>query len=290
MKGVILAAGTGTRLKPITMSYSKHLIPVYDKPMIYYPLSILMLADIKDIIIVINKEHLNLYKKILGNGNQFGIKIKYVIQSKPKGITDAIISCKKYLNNKPFTVILGDNIFYGNKLILSLQKSLKSNIGCTIFTYQVDNPSDYGIISYKNSKPFKIVEKPKFTKSNHAITGLYIFDSRAFEYSKNIKYSKRGELEITMLLNEYLKRNKINIKDLGRGTTWLDTGTFENLSNASQFIYIIEKRQGLKISCPEEISFRKGWIKKNELKKIINMYSNNPYSKYLNNILNDENI
>ncbi len=288
-KGIILAGGLGNRLYPITLSISKQILPVYDKPMIYYPLSTLMLSDIKDILIISSSTHIDLFKNLLNDGSDFGIKIKYQIQEYPKGIAQALLLAKKFVNKNPFTLILGDNIFYGNNLQnILIQASDKRN-GATIFGYRVTNPKEFGIVEFdKNNKVKSIVEKPKKPKSDYAVTGLYFYDYKAINYAEKIKPSKRGELEITDINNLYLKNKNLNVIKLNRGFSWLDTGTSESLIEAGKFVEIIEKRQGLKISCPEEIAYKKKWISKTKIIKKINKYGASQYSNYLKKIINEE--
>ena len=284
-KGIILAGGTGSRLSPLTKIINKQLLPLYDKPLVFYPLSILMLAGIRDILIITNpNEDIN-FKKILGNGSNFGIKIQYLTQNKPNGLPEAFIIGEKFINNKNVALILGDNFFYGQGFTKRLKQKTKAKSGSTIFTYQVNNPEDYGIVEIKNKKIFSIKEKPKNSKSNLAITGLYFFDHNVVNFSKKLKPSKRGELEIVDLLKEYLSRKKLKIEYMGRGSAWLDTGNAESLFETSQFISNIEKRQGLKIACLEEIALNNKWISKNIIKKQINFYGNCEYSRYLRKLI-----
>jgi len=284
-KGIILAGGTGSRLSPLTKVLNKQLLPLYDKPLIFYPLSILMLSNIRDILIITNpNEDIN-FKKILGNGSNFGIKIQYKEQRKPNGLPEAFIIGEKFINKKNVALILGDNFFYGQGFTNRLKKITKKNLGSTIFTYQVKNPQDYGVAIVKNKKIIDIKEKPKKTKSNLAITGLYFFDKNVTNFSKKLKPSKRKELEIVDLLKEYLKRKKLKFEFMGRGSAWLDTGSIENLFETSQFISSIEKRQGLKIACLEEIALNKKWITKTIINKQIKFYGNCNYSKYLKNLI-----
>jgi glucose-1-phosphate thymidylyltransferase len=284
-KGIILAGGTGSRLSPLTKVLNKQLLPLYDKPLIFYPLSILMLSNIRDILIITNpNEDIN-FKKILGNGSNFGIKIQYKEQRKPNGLPEAFIIGEKFINKKNVALILGDNFFYGQGFTNRLKKITKKNLGSTIFTYQVKNPQDYGVAIVKNKKIIDIKEKPKKTKSNLAITGLYFFDKNVTHFSKKLKPSKRKELEIVDLLKEYLKRKKLKFEFMGRGSAWLDTGSIENLFETSQFISSIEKRQGLKIACLEEIALNKKWITKTTINKQIKFYGNCNYSKYLKNLI-----
>jgi glucose-1-phosphate thymidylyltransferase len=284
-KGIILAGGTGSRLSPLTKVLNKQLLPLYDKPLIFYPLSILMLANIRDILIITNpNEDIN-FKKILGDGSNFGIKIQYQEQKKPNGLPEAFIIGEKFINKKNVALILGDNFFYGQGFTNRLKKIIKKKTGSTIFTYQVNNPQDYGVAIIKNNKIISLKEKPKKTKSNLAITGLYFFDKNVTNFSRKLKPSKRKELEIIDLLKEYLKRKKLNYEFMGRGSAWLDTGSVENLFETSQFISSIEKRQGLKIACLEEIALNRKWITKNTINKQIKFYGNCNYSKYLKNLI-----
>jgi len=284
-KGIILAGGKGSRLSPLTKVINKQLLPLYDKPLIFYPLSILMLAGIRDVLIITNPgEDIN-FKKILGNGSNFGIKIKYTEQSKPNGLPEAFILGEQFINNQNIALILGDNFFYGQGFTNRLKEKTNFNSGATIFTYQVNNPEDYGIVEFKNNKVLNIKEKPKKTKSNLAITGLYFFDKNVVNFSKKLKPSKRKELEIVDLLKKYLKIRKLRIEFMGRGSSWLDTGNVDSLHETSQFISNIEKRQGLKIACLEEIALNNKWISKNIIEKQINYYGNCAYSKYLKKVI-----
>ena len=284
-KGIILAGGTGSRLSPLTKVINKQHLPLYDKPLIFYPLSILMLAGIRDVLIITNpNEDIN-FKKILGNGSNFGIKIQYLTQNKANGLPEAFIIGEKFINKKNVALILGDNFFYGQGFTKRLKQKTKAKSGSTIFTYQVNNPEDYGIVEMKNEKILNIREKPKNSKSNLAITGLYFFDHNVVNISKKLKPSKRKELEIVDLLKEYLKRKKLKIEYMGRGSAWLDTGNAESLFETSQFISNIEKRQGLKIACLEEIALNNKWISENIIKKQINFYGNCEYSRYLKKLI-----
>ena len=284
-KGIILAGGKGSRLSPLTKVTNKQLLPLYDKPLIFYPLSILMLAGIRDILIITNpNEDIN-FKKVLGNGSNFGIKIQYLAQNKPNGLPEAFIIGEKFINKKNVALILGDNFFYGQGFTRRLKQKTKIKSGSTIFIYQVNNPEDYGIVEMKNNKILNIREKPKNSKSNLAITGLYFFDHNVVNVSKKLKPSKRKELEIVDLLKEYLKRKKLKIEYMGRGSAWLDTGNAESLFETSQFISNIEKRQGLKIACIEEIALNNKWISENIIKKQINFYGNCEYSRYLKKLI-----
>lgn len=284
-KGIILAGGKGSRLSPLTKIFNKQLLPLYDKPMIFYPLSVLMLAGIRDILIITNPNEDTQFKKVFQNGQDLGIRISYIEQKKPNGLPEAFIIGEKFINNSDVALILGDNFFYGQGFGETLRKRSKHKSGVTVFTYQVNNPEKYGIIEIKNKKIINIVEKPKKSKSNLAITGLYFFDKNVTNFSRKLKPSKRKELEIVDLLKQYLKIKKINIEYLGRGSSWLDTGTIENLFETSQFISNIEKRQGLKIACLEEISLNNKWISKKQIKNRINFYGDCDYSKYLKKLI-----
>lgn len=285
-KGIILAGGNGTRVGPITKSISKQLIPLFDKPIIFYSLSILMLMNIKKILIITKPEDIHLYKKILNNGADFGIEIKYEIQSSPRGLPDAFILGETFIKKQNVALILGDNFFHGQSLteILNLQvKKFKS--GAQIFTYNVKNPQNYGVVEYKRNNKLLLVEKPKKSKSNNAITGLYFFDKNVSNYSKKLKKSKRGELEIVDLINQYNKERKLKIYSLGRGSSWLDTGNCEDILKASNYINILENRQNLKIGCIEEIAYKKKFIDKLKLKKRIKFYGKCSYSEYLSKLI-----
>jgi glucose-1-phosphate thymidylyltransferase len=284
-KGIILAGGKGSRLGPLTKATNKQLLPLYDKPLIFYPLSILMLARIRDILIITNPNEDSNFKKILGDGSNFGIKIQYLIQSKPNGIPEAFIIGEKFINKQNIALILGDNFFYGQGFTKRLREQIKIKSGSTIFTYKVNNPQDYGIVEIKNNKILKITEKPKKSKSDLAITGLYFFDKSVVNLSKKLKPSKRKELEIVDLLKRYLKVKKLKFEFMGRGSAWLDTGNAESLFETSQFISNIEKRQGLKIACLEEIALNNKWVSKSTIKKQINFYGNCDYSKYLKKLI-----
>jgi glucose-1-phosphate thymidylyltransferase len=284
-KGIILAGGKGTRLSPLTKVINKQLLPLYDKPLIFYPLSILMLAGIRDILIITNTFEDRNFKKILGDGSSFGIRIQYLGQDEPNGLPEAFIIGEKFINNNSVALVLGDNFFYGQGFTKRLREKTKRHLGATIFTYQVNNPQDYGIVEMKNNRITNIIEKPKKTISNLAITGLYFFDKNAVDLSKKLKPSKRKELEIVDLLKAYLKIKKLNIEFMGRGSAWLDTGNPDSLFETSQFIANIEKRQGLKIACLEEIALNYKWISKLEIKKQIKFYGNCHYSDYLKKLL-----
>lgn len=286
MKGIILAGGTGTRLYPITIATSKQLLPVFDKPMIYYPLSILMLMNIRDILIITTPHDSELFKKLLEDGSQWGININYETQSAPNGIAEAFIIGEKFIGNDNVTLILGDNIFYGANLEKNLLNAVNSLNGGYVFAYYVNDPERYGIIEIdKNGNPISIEEKPKNPKSNFAVTGLYIYNNEVINIAKNLKPSKRGELEITDVNKAYLEKGKLKVEILSRGTAWLDTGTPESLLEACNFIETIEHRQGLKIACLEEIAYRKGFINKENITKMIEKYKNNQYAEYLKKIV-----
>ena len=285
-KGIILAGGTGSRLNPLTKVTSKQLLPIYDKPMIYYPLTTLMIAGIKEILIICNPEHLDGFKNLLDNGNKWGISIEYICQPKPEGIAQAFILGENFIDNSPCVLILGDNLFYGNELTFLLKKANRNINESTIFLYPVSEPSRYGIATFdKNKKALTIEEKPKHPKSNYAVTGIYFFDNEVIKYAKELNPSKRGELEITDINNKYLKKNKLNVEILGRGMAWLDTGTFDALQEAGTFIRTLEKRQGLKVGCPEEIAWRKGLINDKEFKRLAEEDCKNIYGNYLLEIL-----
>ena len=286
MKGIILAGGNGTRLFPATNVISKQLLPVYDKPMIYYPLSTLMLAGIREILIISSPRDIPNFKKLLGNGSQIGLNIKYAVQKKPEGLAQAFIIGENFIDNQNCALILGDNIFYGHNLVSLMKESCNLENGARIFAYPVSNPKSFGIVNF-NKKGFvaAIEEKPKLPKSNYAITGLYFYDSNVTKIAKKLKPSKRGELEITDINKEYLSKKMLEVKKLGRGFAWLDTGTHNTLLEASQFIETIEKRQGLKIACIEEIALNEKYISLSKFKSNIKRYNNNQYGKYLLQIL-----
>ena len=287
MKGIVLAGGTGSRLWPVTKSVSKQLIPVYDKPMIYYPLSTLMLAGIRDVLIITTQQDQPLFKNLLGSGENFGINLSYEIQLSPKGLAEAFIIAEDFLQGESALMVLGDNIFHGNGLGNELSTAIPQS-GGHIFTYKVANPSDYGILEIdSNGNPISVTEKPQNFVSNLAITGLYFFDSEVVAIAKNVVPSLRGELEITSIINHYLQNRSLSYTKLSRGTAWLDTGNPNSLNDAAAYIRIIEERTGLKIACPEEIAFRKGWLDKKQLKSAIDSLGKNQYQSYLENILNE---
>ena len=285
-KGIILAGGMGTRMSPLTKAVNKQLLPLYDKPLIYYPLSILMLAGIRNILIIVNKGQLNQFRKILPEKNNLGIKIQYREQSKPRGLPDAFILGEKFIEKDNIALILGDNFFYGQSLTKVLKNSTSLKEGAKIFLHSVKNPNLYGVATISSgNKVVKLVEKPKKSKSNLAITGLYFFDNKVIEYSKKLKPSDRNELEITQLLNQYKNKKKLKAEFIGRGATWLDAGNIKDFYDASNFISTIENRQGLKIACIEEIAYLNKWISKKEIKNAMNFYGNCDYSKYLQKLI-----
>ena len=284
-KGIILAGGLGTRMSPITKSVNKQLLPIYDKPLIYYPLSVLMLAGIKEILIIVNKGQVNQFKKILKNGENFGIKIQYKEQKKPNGLPEAFIIGEKFINNNSVALILGDNFFYAQSLTKTLQKTTKLKSGAKVFLHPVSNPRLYGIATIKNKKIINLKEKPSTTTSNLAVTGLYFFDKNVVKLSKTLKPSKRNELEIIDLLNKYRKKNKLSAEFLGRGGAWLDAGSIDDYYDTTSFVSAIQKRQGFKIACLEEIALNKKWITKKILYDSIKFYGNCDYSRYLKRLL-----
>ena len=284
-KGIILSGGKGTRMSPLTKAVNKQLLPIYDKPLIYYPLSILMLAKIRDILIVVNKGQLEQYKKLLPDGKHLGIKISYVEQDKPRGLPDAFILGEKFIGKSGVSLILGDNFFYGQYLSEKLKQSIKVKNGAKVFLHKVKSPEKYGVAKIKKDKIILIKEKPKKYFSDFAITGLYFFDKNVVRYSKELKPSKRGELEITDLLNKYKKKNKLSADFIGRGGAWLDTGSISDYYKTSNFVSAIENRQGFKIACIEEIAFLNKWITKKHVKNSIKFYGNCEYSTYLKKLI-----
>jgi len=285
-KGIILAGGRGTRMSPLTKAVNKQLLPIYDKPLIYYPLSILMLAGIKEILIIVNKGQLNQFKKILDNGKRFGVKITYAEQETPKGLPDAFILGERFIGKDHIALILGDNFFYGQSLTKKLKNCVKIKSGCKILVHPVNKPELYGVASVnKKNKIILLKEKPKNSQSNLAVTGLYFFDNKVINYSKSLKPSKRNELEIVDLLNKYRKKNSLNAEFLGRGGAWLDTGSIDDFYNTSAFVSSLENRQGLKIACLEEIALNYNWITKKQIKEAINFYGKCIYSDYLKKLI-----
>lgn len=284
MKGIILAGGSGTRLYPLTRAVSKQILPVYDKPMIYYPLSCLMLAEIREVLIISTPRDLPVFKELFGDGSQLGMKFEYAVQDKPRGLADAFIVGKKFIGNDSVALVLGDNIFYGQRFSESLsnaRKRVETEGGATIFGYFVKDPTAYGVVEFdKNGKALGIEEKPANPKSNYAVPGLYFYDNSVVKIAENVKPSARGEIEITSVNNEYLAQQKLNVEILGRGFAWLDTGTYEGLSEAGNFIETIQKRQGMYVACIEEIAFNNGWITKNALLEIAKGFKTD-YGAYL---------
>ncbi len=289
-KGIILAGGTGSRLFPMTQVVSKQLLPIYDKPMIYYPLSTLMLAGIREILIITRPSDQILFKKLLNDGSQWGLKINYLVQDEPKGISEAFLIAEKFIDQKPVTLILGDNLFYGDNLSAQLNKYIYQKSGATIFSYLVNNPQRYGVVEFDgNKRVIDIIEKPKNPKTSYAITGIYFYDGSVVEKAKKLIPSARGELEITDLNLMYLREKRLNVEVLGTGTAWLDTGTFSSLHQASEYIKILEDRQGVKIGCPEEISWENSWINDDQLLKLTKPLLKSGYGEYLLKLISKKN-
>lgn len=288
-KGIILAGGSGTRLYPVTLGINKQLLPVYDKPLIYYPLSCLMLAGIRDILIITTPLDVDQYKRLLQDGRQWGLNFTYAIQERPEGLAQAFIIGESFIGTSSSALVLGDNIYYAHHLSDMLKKANQINEGAVIFTYPVDNPQAYGVVEFDHhKKPIRIIEKPKHPPSNCAVTGLYFYDNQVVDIAKNVKPSLRGELEISCINQYYLDINQLTVMDLGRGSAWLDSGTHDALLQASQFIETIEKRQGLKIACPEEIAFRCNYIDVEQLERLAHSLGKSAYGQYLLKILNEE--
>lgn len=282
MKGIILAGGSGTRLYPITKAISKQITPIYDKPMIYYPLSVLMLAGIREILIISTPRDVVVFEELLEDGSNFGLKISYAVQEKPNGLAEAFLIGEKFIGKDSCALVLGDNIFYGHGFTGMLKEASSKEKGATIFGYYVNNPKDFGVVEFdKNGKAISLEEKPENPKSNYAIPGLYFYDNTVVEKAKKVKPSKRGELEITTLNEMYLKENNLNVVSLGRGMAWLDTGTHDALLEASNFVKTIQSRQGVMVACPEEISYRNGWIDKHKIKELAEPLLKSEYGRYL---------
>jgi glucose-1-phosphate thymidylyltransferase len=285
-KGIILAGGSGTRLYPVTQAVSKQLMPVYDKPMVYYPLTTLMLAGIRDILLISTPHDTPRFAELLGDGSQWGLNIQYCVQPSPDGLAQAFILGKDFVGNNPSALVLGDNIFYGHELVEKLYSANDRTSSATIFAYHVTDPERYGVVEFdKNYKALSIEEKPAKPRSNYAVTGLYFYDNQVCDLATSIKPSARGELEITDLNRIYLNQNALNVEIMGRGYAWLDTGTHDSLLDAASFIATLQKRQGLMVACPEEIALRQGWISTAEMQKVAYQYVKNSYGQYLNKIL-----
>ena len=286
MKGIILAGGSGTRLYPITKAISKQINPIYDKPMIYYPLSILMLAGIREILVISTPRDLPLFKELLGNGEDFGVKFEYAIQEKPNGLAEAFIIGEKFINKDSCALVLGDNIFYGHGLTGMLKEAEARKDGATIFGYYVTNPEDFGVVEFdENGKVISLEEKPQNPKSNYAVPGLYFYDNTVVEKAKRVKPSKRGELEITSINEMYLQEDKLHVLNFGRGMAWLDTGTHDALLEAANFVKTIQSRQGVMVACLEEIAYRNGWISKEKVLELAKPLMKSKYGEYLVNLV-----
>lgn len=290
MKGIILAGGAGTRLYPLTLATSKQMLPVYDKPMIYYPLSVLLLANIREVLIISTPRDLPGFRELLGDGSAFGIEIEYAEQAEPNGLAEAFIIGREFVGNSPVALVLGDNIFYGSGLAQICQSARNQAKGATVFGYRVTDPTAYGVVEFEKgtSKVLSVEEKPTKPKSNWAITGLYFYDNDVLDIAANVKPSARGELEITDVNRAYLERGDLHVQQLGRGFAWLDTGTFDGLHDASSFVRTLEHRQGIKIMCPEEISFKMGFLDRDQLKNRANALGKSDYAKYLHNLSDGE--
>lgn len=288
-KGIILAGGSGTRLHPATIAISKQLVPVYDKPMVYYPLSTLMLAGIRDILLISTQQDTPRFEQLLGDGSQWGIKLQYAVQDSPDGLAQAFIIGESFIGNDHSALVLGDNIFYGHDLHLQLDSATRRTKGATVFAYHVNDPERYGVAEFNgNHKVLSLEEKPQHPKSNYAVTGLYFYDQQVVSLAKSLKPSKRGELEITDLNRLYLEQEQLNVEIMGRGYAWFDAGTHESLLEAGQFISTLENRQGLRVSCPEEIAYRQKWIDAAQVSKLAQALTKNGYGQYLQRMLDDK--
>lgn len=289
MKGIILAGGSGTRLYPVTKAISKQITPIYDKPMIYYPLSVLMLAGIKEILVISTPRDVKVFEELLGTGKDFGLNISYAVQFAPNGLAEAFLIGEEFIGNDACALVLGDNIFYGHGFTGMLKEAVTKKEGATVFGYYVNNPQDFGVVEFDESgKAISLEEKPKNPKSNYAIPGLYFYDNTVVEKAKQVKPSARDELEITTLNEMYLRENKLNVVNLGRGMAWLDTGTHEALLEASNFVKTIQSRQGIMVACPEEIAYRNGWISKEKVKELAKPLLKSEYGKYLEELIKEK--